>query len=126
MLFFAFWVFGSSFSHFWDGAPLFLNVTVLLATASLVLALFYFIISFFSSKKRKQKEQVGKSSVANQSKDFDPKDDIDPTRPIAILTMIENDGRKIAGPIELFEQLPHVTTEVMDTISRYGRKKLWD
>ena len=118
MLFFLLPQFGSS-SQFWHGAPLFLNVTVILALACLIVAGIYFGYSYQKTKKRLQRAQIGNSSVANQNKDFDPKDDKDPNRPLAIIRIKTDTEDGIAGPIELFEQLPHVTFEVMNTIKAH-------
>ena len=122
MLFFAFFELGSCVSYFWSGAPLFLNITVILALVCLTLAGILFTLAYLKTKKRQQKAIVGNSSVANQNKDFDPTDDKDPNRPMAIIRIPDgSDHIGIAGPIDLFQQLPHVTYEVMETIKPYKR-----
>ena len=111
--------FSFSASRFWSGAPVYLNCIVLIALAALIIAGILFAISHHKTKKRQQKAQIGNTSVANQNKDFDPKDDKDPNRPMAIIRIKNEEEDGIAGPIELFEQLPHVTYEVMQTIKHY-------
>ena len=121
MLFFVFFELGSSASAFWSGAPFFLNITVILALVCLILAGILFALSYHRTKKRQQKAQIGNFSVANQNKDFDPTDDNDPNRPMAIIRIKTRGEDGIAGPINLFQQLPHVTYEVMQTIKPYKR-----
>lgn len=127
LMIFLFFGFGQSaltWNKFWGGSPLFLNLTVLLATLMLILSIIYFIWHHKETKKRQLRALRGNSSIANQNQDFDPSDDHDPNRPMAML-LIPKEGAantfQIAGNTELFKQLPHVTYEVWSTVSAHEK-----
>ena len=124
MFFFALCQFGAS-SNFWNGAPLFLNITIILALVCLIIAGVYFAVHYHISKVNKAKAQIGNSSVANQTKDFDPIDDKDPTRPMAIIRIKTDKEDGIGGNLKLFKELPHVTYEVVETIDNYKEIQLF-
>lgn len=67
---------------------------------------------------------MGKS-VTNQNQDFNPNDDHDPHRPMAIIVLHKDTEKCYAGPSELFQQLKHVTPEVVSTYSHFKRIDLF-
>lgn len=71
-------------------------------------------------RKRRQRieDKLESNIISSKNKDFDPKDDTDPNRAIAILKIPVDDAHSvIAGNVELLSKLPHITPEVYMTFS---------
>ena len=56
---------------------------------------------------------------------FDPNDDNDPNRPLAILSFQINSNQFFAGNIEIFQKLQHVTSEVVESLNDKTRIDLF-
>jgi hypothetical protein len=102
-------------SAFWNGAPLILNLTVILATVAVVSVGLYFLYARWRDAKQKLANQ--KRVICNYIGDFSPEDDTNPNRPIAILRARDGGGHDcIVGNVELWKRLRHVTPELVQTI----------
>jgi len=112
-------------TKFWKGSPLILNITVIFAAIILIVALILFLIHYYLGKRKLRREIKGKSIITNQSQDFNPYDDKDPNRPMAIIIIPTENETQFAGPIELFKKLPHVTREVINSFSSMERVDLF-
>lgn len=106
-----------SLDEFWNGSPLFLNITVILATVCLIAAVAYFLYLHFAKAKSNAKEALKIDRDVEQ--EFDAGYDKDPTRPMALVMINDGGETKIAGPLGLFRKLPHVTSEVDAQLRKY-------
>lgn len=104
--------------EFWHGSPLLLNITIIISLTVIILILLVKYCGWWCSRKENKKTKASRNYISSQNKDFNPKDDKDPTRPLAILKFPKDPKNEksdlvIAGNMDLLMQLPHVTQEVV-------------
>jgi hypothetical protein len=102
-------------SIFWSGSPLNLNITVLLATICVICAGIYFV--YTHRRRAYEKLERQRYVVRNYVGEFNPLEDTNPNRPLAISDTQDKTGQQsIAGNIHLLKRLRHITPEVAATI----------
>lgn len=104
-----------SFNQFWGRSPLIINVTVTIAVIIVIISFLYFLIKNQCIKKWNRNLLKGKSITTMQPK-FDPKDDNDVNRPLAVIAFPLNNIPCYAGNVELLKNLQHVTSEVIESL----------
>ena len=112
----------SSAKEFWEGSPLFLNLTTIISVAVLIFSISFFLIKSYIVKKRKIK--ILHQNLVVSSKEFDPHNDINPDRPLAVFKL--RNPKKYAGPSpELLGCIEHITPSVIKTIQKLKRVDLY-
>ena len=112
--------------EFWEGSPLFLNVTVLFAMVIFIGSIIFFTIKQILYKKKKEEILRKKAKITSQNQYFNANDDKDPTRPLAVISIPVNGKVHIAGNVELLEKLPHIAKGVTSDLKDKPRIDLFD